>query len=201
MSFYPPWLDYLAYALAIAAALVGWAVRSQPVGLRRGRLKLTALLFLSTAILLGAVDAIVFNTRAPRLTAQGIVSNVAKSHGRNSYTVFSLTTSTGEIDGLQLGSVIDQIVNNESAVIIYQAGSNKVLQITITNGFASGYTTSRSDGMTGSVAALIAGIIVLAYAILNFLSDGQGTPPPSSSEFKPAPDGEVDTKSIIQLDD
>ncbi len=197
MSYYPAWLDYAGWLFVVAGALCAMAMAPEPTGRKRGYLKLVACELIALGIGFLGAGGVLFNMRAPDLTARGELFDVVRHSGRGSSTNFRLRVPTGEIDGLSISSAIHQIADGDIAEVEYQAGSYAVIDIRIVTGRYSGYEATGQNGMAGAVVTLVAAPVLALFGIMNWLSDGTATP--SSRENKPAPDGDVDTKSMLDL--
>jgi len=197
VSYYPGWLDYAGWSFGIAGALCGLAMKAQPVGRRRGLLKLAACVLVAVGVGFLGTGGVLFNSRAPHLTAQGAIFDVVEHRGRGSSTTFDLRVPSGEIDGFHLSSAVGQIVGGETAEVEYQAGSNAVLSVEILEGRYAGYHATDSDGMTGALFALLGALVLAIYGVANWFNDGTGVP--SVEDNREAPDGDVDTKSMLNL--
>ena len=197
LSYYPGWFDYAEWFFGGVGVLCWLGMTAQPVGRRRGFLKLGACVLLAIGVGFAGSGGVLFNLRAPHLTAKGELFDVFRHSGRGSSTTFDLHVPSGEIDGFHLSSAIDQIVGSETAEVEYQADSHAVLHIDILEGRYAGYEATGSDGMTGSVISLFAALILAIYGVVDWFNDGTGIP--SSPNNTKAPDGDVDTKSMLNL--
>jgi hypothetical protein len=173
------------------------AMAPEPTGRKRGYLKLVACELIALGIGFLGTGGILFNMRAPDLTVRGELFDVVRHSGRGSSTKFGLRSPAGEVDNLHISSAIREIADGDTAEVEYQAGSYAVMGIRIVAGRYSGYEATGQNGMAGAAVTLIAAPVLALFGIMNWLSDGTATP--SSRDNKPAPDGDVDTKSMLDL--
>lgn len=177
MTYYPDWFDYAKWLFVGFGAFGGFLTLSEPAGRKRGLLKLGFCTLLASGIVIGALGGVLFNLRAPHLTAEGTLFDVNVHHGKSSSTVFRLrTTTTDEIDGLSMSGAHDDLLNGAVARVTYQDGSLSVLRVQILEGPYAGKDHSEIDGLVPSWIALFFGVGLAAYGVLNWLKDGTGAP-------------------------
>lgn len=200
MTYYPDWFDYAKWLFVGFGALGGFLTLSEPAGRKRGLLKLGFCTLLASGIVIGALGGVLFNLRAPHLTAEGTLFDVFVRHGKRSYTTFRLrSTTTSEIDGLSMSSAHDDLLNGEVARVTYQDGSLLALRVLVLEGPNAGKDHTEIDGLIPSWIALVFGIGLAAYGVLNWLKDGTGIP--FRRRRQPAaPDGDVDSQSMLHLE-
>jgi hypothetical protein len=196
MQYYPHWLDYFELALGAGGALCFLAMQPQPEGPKRGWLKLAACASIGLAVSLAGICGALFNARAMHYEEQGQIFNVVRHGGRSASTKFSLRSGDGQVAGLSFSSDVPQIVDGELADVVFQADSYVVLHVTIVQGDYGGFEKSASDGIFGSWISILGGLALMAYGILNWVSDGTGIVVESEANQLP-PDGDVDQSSLL----
>jgi hypothetical protein len=199
MALYPDWLDYAGWSLAGIGLLCLLLMLPQPTGTTRGYLKLSALVLLGVGAGIGAITGILFNLRAPVLHAQGELFQVSHHGGKGSHTDFGLRTPTGDIDGLSISSNVEAIAEGEVASVEYQQFSNRVLGVRIVDGAYRGVETTATNGLFGSCLLLLGSVVLAGYGFLDWMSDGTAIPAETAEDTVAAPDGDVDTQSMLNL--
>ena len=197
MGYYPSWIDYAGWSFVVVGALFAFAMMPEPTGRKRGFLKLAACELIAIGIGFLGTGGVLFNLRAPELSAHGTVAYTIHHRGKGSSTTFTLRLASGEIVVLHISPVTDRIRNGETAEVEYQGGSYAALNVRILAGPYAGYEATAPNGMTGAVFTLLGALGLGLFGIMNWMSDGTATP--SQPDDQPAPDGEVDTKSMLNL--
>ena len=154
-------------------------------------------MLLAAGIAFGGVGGVLFNLRAPHLTAEGTLFDVALHHGKNSSTRFCLRTSTEEIDDLTLSGAYGDLVDGEIAEVTYQSGSRLALHVKVLEGPYAGFDHAESDGLMPSWMAVVLAIALATYGVLDWLNDGTATS--SDPGNQSAPDGDVDSQSMLNI--
>jgi hypothetical protein len=198
VDYYPRWFDYAAWIIAGSGALCFLAMLPEPSGRKRGLLKLVSCLLLAIGAAFGATAGILFNLRAPHLTARGEIFNVVIHTGKGSETRFRLRVPTGEIDELHLSSALREISDGETVEVVYQADTDAILHLRILDGPYQGYQSKSNSGMGGPVLGAIAAFALAFYGVLDWFTDGTAASSPSSDN-QAAVDGDVDTASMLNL--
>jgi len=199
LSYYPAWLDFAKWILAVSGIVCLLTTKSQPAGALRGRLKLVGLVLVAGGMMFGGAAGVLFNSRAAEADTEGTVTEVHMSGGRGASTHFDVMEPGGRLLNFSLGSELREIAYGEQARVHYQEGSHAVLYLLIVSGPYAGYSHSESNGLTTSYAVLVGALLVLAYAIWNFISDGTAARPDSDENLKPGPPGDVDELSVLKL--
>ena len=198
MSYTPPWLTPLGYVLVFAGVVCFFIEKTQPVGPKRGRLKLIALACIGMGIVACSTSALILNQRAPHLTVDGMLSAVRKQGGRGASTSFEVLSPQGpSIPRFSMSGSRNAVVDGETATVVYQAGSFSALRVSVTSGPHAGDVETDSDGTFGAVFLVIVGLAALAYGVINFVSDGTADDP----EDNTAPPDGVDSPSLLHLSD
>ena len=196
MSYYPPWFDVAEWIL-IGAGLLGWLVmKAFAPGRVRGLLKLCGCLSVAVGMIFGGIGSLLFNERAPHLTAEGRFGHVVLHTGKGSSTYFDLLGGQAH-DRLYLPSAKSEVQDGELADVTYQAQSGLVLSLHIVDGPHAGFDYSGTDHSFGAFATLFAALVLACYGVLNFVSDGTGEP--AQKDNSPSPAGEADTGSMLDL--
>ena len=198
MNYYPPALDYAMYVLGAAGLILWVSLRGQATGRRKGALKLAACLLVGVALTCGGMGGVLFNRRAPIYETTGLLENIVRTTGRNSHVEFSLRTPSGIIGPLSTAD-LTEFQGGETAEVSYQAASLRVLHIRVLDGRAKGFEHQTSNGTLGAFLTIFAGLGLFAYGLLNYASDGAGGPDDEREGTVPAPDGDVDSKSMLGL--
>ena len=197
MHYYWPGLDYVKWLFFAAGAWSFFLMNSEEVGRKRGLLKLTGCVLIAAGAICWGISGILFNRYAPHLTAEGHLSNLVVQGGKGASTSFRLLTPSGEIDNLSLDKAVRWVHERDQARVIYQDESHAVLSLALLDGSYAGDVVLGNDGSFGSWCALICGLVLAGYGVLDWLNDGTAIPPPEDN--RAAPDGDVDTKSMLDL--
>jgi hypothetical protein len=197
VHYYWAGLDYVKWALLVAGAAFFFYMQREESGEKRGWLKLAACITLALGIFSGAVAGVLFNKRAAHLTAEGFLAQVVVNGGRGASTQFQLVQPTGTSTTLKVDSALRWIHDGDPVHVVYQDGSYAVLSLTEISGANAGVRVDGNDGGFGSWVALTAAVILAGYGIADWFNDGNAVP--SEPADREMPDGDVDSKSMLNL--
>ena len=199
MHYYWPGLDYLKWIMGVIAAGCFLMMLPEPASTKRGFLKLAACCIAASAIFCGALAGVLFNKRAPHRSVEGVLRGVKVWDGKGSHTDFRLDQVGGETLALSIDRAVSWIHDGDFVNVVYQAGSGAVLSITMLAGPSTGWrSTGGNDGEFGAWMALVAAVALAGYGVLDWISDGRAIPN-EAPQSVPAPDGDVDSASMLNL--
>jgi hypothetical protein len=199
MAYYPGWFDYAGWIFGITGILCWLNMKSEPAGRTRGFFKLAACLSIAAGVAFAATGGVLFNLRAPVLELTGEITAVKFFGGRNSQTRFVLLTPSGESRTFSISGEVAQISKGETAHLFYQQDSDRVRLLRITAGRSVGYQNAPESGLFGAWASLVGAVVLAGYGVLSWLNDRDATPSETADDVKPQLDGDVDTKSLLNL--
>ena len=197
MHYYPVWFDYAKWLFLITGAACGLAMMPEPAGRKRGWLKLGLCCSIALGMLFGGVAGVMFNSRATTHEVTGEAFGVRFTSGRSSSTTwFGVPQPRGEFD-FSISGTHGSIANGEALHIVYQDESYAVLAVDVMDGPGAGYRYTDNTNIFSSWFVVALAFVLAGYGVFDWLNDGTAIPPPEDD--RAAPDGDVDTKSMLNL--
>jgi len=81
--------------------------------------------------------------------------------------------------------------------VVYQDESYAVLAVDVMDGPDAGFRYTDNPNIFSSWFVVALAIVLAGYGVLDWLNDGTAPPPPEDN--RAVPDGDVDTKSMLDL--
>jgi hypothetical protein len=168
--YYPVILPVLAWssaAFGLFCELVRMRSRS---GRRRRQAEFAAMLLFATALALGGTTGLLFNLRAPHLTADGVVYDVRSIGTHGQQRQFNIFTRPESAEPFELSWDNPHIRDGQLARVTWQAGSHRLLSVEVLYGPEQRYRTTQRDGTTGSLYCLGGALILVLFGCVRWFS-------------------------------
>jgi hypothetical protein len=199
MTYYPAWFDYAKWTFVVCGGLCWFSMLTEVAGRKRGLLKLAACVLIAVGMAFGGLAGVLFNLRASHLNAEGTLFGVLVAHGKGSHSDFGLRFPSDKVVFLSMSGAYEQLSDGETARVTYQDGTHRVLRVKVLEGRNAGFDETASDGFGGSCVALLLSLCLGGYGVLDWINDGTAATPSDPDNNQRAPDGDVDTKSMLDL--